>query len=403
MGVPANAILTVNSGSSSIQFALFDTAGPLMRLWSGVVEGIGAAQARLTVRGDETADGRETELPDHAAALAFILDRTEEQLRRHGVGLRAVGHRVVHGGPECDCPLPLDLPLEKRLREIVPLAPLHLPHNLAGIAAVRVHRPELLQVGCFDTAFHQSLPPVAKLTGLPREYAARGVRRYGFHGLSYEYVVQTLRSSGESAARGRTIIAHLGNGASMCAVQDGWSIETTMGFSTLGGLVMGTRCGDLDPGTLLYLMQHERLEADGIEELLYRRSGLLGTSGGLSGDMRELLASQGRTEAQEAVDLFCYRAQLHLGALTAALGGLDRLVFTGGIGAKAPEIRARICCGLEYLGVRLDGARNRSGATEISPEWSDVTVQVIPTDEELMIARHTHRIADTYGCAGSGA
>ncbi|ACS39718.1 MULTISPECIES: acetate/propionate family kinase [Methylorubrum] len=402
MGVPADAILTVNSGSSSVKFALFDTAGPMTRLWSGVFEGIGSAQARLVVRGDEAVEAQQTALRDHAAALAFILDHTEEQLRRQGVSLRAVGHRVVHGGPACDCPLPLDLPLEERLREIVPLAPLHLPHNLAGIAAVRAHRPRLLQVACFDTAFHQSLPPLAKMTGLPREYDARGVRRYGFHGLSYEYVVQMLRSSGEAAARGRTIIAHLGNGASMCAVQDGWSIETTMGFSTLGGLVMGTRCGDLDPGAVLYLMQHERLEADGIEELLYRRSGLLGTSGGLSGDMHELLASQARTEAQEAVDLFCYRARLHVGALTAALGGLDRLVFTGGIGANAPEIRARIGCGLEYLGVRLDGVRNRSGATEISPDWADVVVQVIPTDEELMIARHTRRIADTYDGAGAG-
>ncbi|CAX23050.1 putative acetate kinase, propionate kinase [Methylorubrum extorquens DM4] len=393
----AGAILVVNSGSSSVKFALFDGADPTGRLWSGSAEGIGTAQARLMASGGGPADAREAGLPDHEAALAFILAHVEEHLRRDEVCLRAVGHRVVHGGPDCDCPLPIDLALEERLRTYVPLAPLHLPHNLAGIAAVRTQRPELLQVACFDTAFHQSLPPVAKLTGLPREYSARGVRRYGFHGLSYESVVKALQGSGDAPARGRTVIAHLGNGASMCAVRDGWGVETTMGFSTLGGLVMGTRCGDLDPGAVLYLMQHERLEAGAIEELLYRRSGLLGTSGGLSGDMRELLASQDRTEAHEAVELFCYRARLHLGALTAALGGLDRLVFTGGIGANAPEIRARICRGLEYLGVRLDDARNRSGATEISPDWADVIVQVIPTDEERMIARHTRRIAEMYG------
>ncbi|PZR87663.1 MAG: acetate/propionate family kinase [Stutzerimonas stutzeri] len=391
------AILVVNSGSSTVKFALFGTASHLPKLWSGVAERIGSPQARLLVRGNGSAINQDAVLPDHEAALELILSQAEEYLRSEGAHLRAVGHRVVHGGPDCDCPLPVDAALEDRLARLVPLAPLHLPHNLAGIAAVRARRPELLQVACFDTAFHHGLPRTARLTGLPREFYDRGIRRYGFHGLSYEYVVQALGSFGEGAARGRIIVAHLGNGASMCAIRDGRSVETTMGFGTLAGLLMGTRCGDLDPGIVLYLMQHEGMDAAEIEELLYERSGLLGVSGGLSRDMRELVESQ-RSEAQEAVELFCHRARLHVGSLTAALGGLDRLVFTGGIGANAPEIRARICNGLEYLGVVLDGERNRSGAPTISQDGAAVPVHAFPTDEEVVIARHTVRVADRH-CA----
>ena len=398
MGVAAgDAILVVNSGSSSVKFALFGTADHLPRLGSGVAERIGSPQARLTVRGNGSALAEDAALPDHEAALELILAQAEDRLSGEGARLRAVGHRVVHGGPDCDCPLPVDAVLEERLARLVPLAPLHLPHNLAGIAAVRARRPELLQVACFDTAFHHSLPRTARLTGLPREFYDRGIRRYGFHGLSYEYVVQALGSFGEQAPRERTIIAHLGNGASMCAIRDGQSVETTMGFGTLAGLLMGTRCGDLDPGIVLYLMQHEGMEAAEIEELLYERSGLLGVSGGLSRDMRELVGSQ-RSEAQAAVELFCYRARLHVGSLTAALGGLDRLVFTGGIGANAPEIRARICNGLEYLGVVLDGERNRSGAPTVSQDGAAVPVHAFPTDEEVVIARHTVHVADRH-CA----
>lgn len=391
------AILVVNSGSSTVKFALFGTASHLPKLWSGVAERIGSPQARLLVRGNGSAINQDAVLPDHEAALELILSQAEEYLRSEGAHLRAVGHRVVHGGPDCDCPLPVDAALEDRLARLVPLAPLHLPHNLAGIAAVRARRPELLQVACFDTAFHHGLPRTARLTGLPREFYDRGIRRYGFHGLSYEYVVQALGSFGEGAARGRTIIAHLGNGASMCAVRDGRSVETTMGFGTLAGLLMGTRCGDLDPGIVLYLMQHEGMDAAEIEELLYERSGLFGVSGGLSRDMRELVESQ-RSEAQAAVELFCYRARQHVGSLTAALGGLDRLVFTGGIGANAPEIRARICNGLEYLGLALDEERNRSGAPTISQDGAAVPVHAFPTDEEVVIARHTVRVAGRH-CA----
>ena len=398
MGVAAgDAILVVNSGSSSVKFALFGTADHLPRLWSGIAERIGSPQARLTVRGNGSAIDQDAVLPDHEAALELILAQAEYRLSGEGARLRAVGHRIVHGGPECDCPLPVDLVLEERLARLVPLAPLHLPHNLAGIAAVRARRPELLQVACFDTAFHHGLPRTARLTGLPRQFYDRGIRRYGFHGLSYEYVVQALESFGEQAPRGRTIIAHLGNGASMCAVRDGRSVETTMGFGTLAGLLMGTRCGDLDPGIVLYLMQHEGMDAAEIEELLYERSGLLGVSGGLSRDMRELVESQ-RSEAQAAVELFCYRARQHVGSLTAALGGLDRLVFTGGIGANAPEIRARICNGLEYLGLALDEERNRSGAPTISQDGAAVPVHAFPTDEEVVIARHTVRVAGRH-CA----
>lgn len=396
----AGAILVVNSGSSSVKFALFGTADDLPRLWFGIAERIGSPQARLTVSGNGSALPQDVALPDHEAALALILAQAEEHLRDEGARLRAVGHRIVHGGPECDCPLPVDAALEGRLARLVPLAPLHLPHNLAGIAAVRARRPDLLQVACFDTAFHHSLPRTARLTGLPRAFYDRGIRRYGFHGLSYEYVVQALGSLGEGAARGRTIIAHLGNGASMCAVRDGQSVETTMGFGTLAGLLMGTRSGDLDPGIVLYLMQHDGMDAAEIEELLYERSGLLGVSGGLSRDMRELLAARDRAEAQEAVELFCYRARLHVGSLAAALGGLDRLVFTGGIGANAPEIRAQICTGLEYLGVVLDGERNRSGAPTISPDGAAVPIHAFATDEEVVIARHTVRTAATIACHG---
>lgn len=399
MGVAAaDAILVVNSGSSSVKFALFGTADHLPRLWSGIAERIGSPQARLTVRRNGSAIDQDAVLPDHEAALELILMQAEDGLSGEGARLRAVGHRVVHGGPDCDCPLPVDAALEDRLARLVPLAPLHLPHNLAGIAAVRARRPDLVQVACFDTAFHHSLPRTARLTGLPRAFYDRGIRRYGFHGLSYEYVVQALGSFGEGPARGRTIIANLGNGASMCAVRDGRSVETTMGFGTLAGLLMGTRCGDLDPGIVLYLMQHDGMGPAEIEELLYEQSGLLGVSGGLSRDMRELLASHDRSEAQEAVELFCYRARLHVGSLSAALGGLDRLVFTGGIGANAPEIRARICNGLEYLGVVLDGERNRSGAPTVSQDGAAVPVHAFPTDEEVVIARHTVRVADRH-CA----
>lgn len=391
---PDPAILVVNCGSSSVKFALFAAGGAApRRLWSGALERLGLPDGRFSAAAedggilfDETRD-----IPNHVAALDMLLSRLEELLPRDR--LWAVGHRVVHGGDACDCPLFVTPTLEARLRKLIPLAPLHLPHNLAGIMAVRVRRPDLPQIASFDTAFHHGLPRVARLTALPRRFEEQGIRRFGFHGLSYEYIVEHLRErAGEDAARGRIIIAHLGNGASMAAVGDGRSVETTMGFSTLAGLPMGTRSGDIDPGIVLYLQTEHGMTAPEVQDLLYQGSGLLGLSG-LSRNMRELLeCTDTEPAAAEAIDFFCYRARKHLAALTATLGGLDRLVFTGGIGANAPAIRARICDGLSYLGVEIDARRNAGGDRTISRDESAVVVEAVPTDEELMIARHVQRV-----------
>lgn len=387
------SILVVNCGSSSLKFAVFGLTDGLerRRLW-GAASGIGTEQGRLRVmeaRGQVLANS-DARLEDHAAAIA----RLDEILRQQdeGLALVGVGHRVVHGGPDCDCSQRVDDDLLRRLETLIPLAPLHLPHNLAGIAAMRAHFPDVPQLACFDTAFHHGLPEVARHTGLPREYAAQGVRRYGFHGLSYEFIVEDLeRRHGPAALDERMIVTHLGNGASMAAIRHGRSVETTMGFSALGGMPMGTRSGDLDPGILLYLAGQQGLDPQALETLLYRRSGLLGLSG-MSADMRELLAHRDDTpEAAQAIDYFCHRARHFIGALSAALGGLDRLVFTGGIGANAPAIRAQICDGLAYLGVTLDDGRNREPEPLISAADGQVQVEAVTTDEELMIARHVQR------------
>ena len=384
-----SAILVINCGSSSVKFALFAGEGDAQRrLVSGALERLGLPEARFRARDedrniliDETHD-----IPNHVSALDLLLSRVET-LGPH-YQIQAVGHRVVHGGDDCDCPLPVTPALEARLRKLIPLAPLHLPHNLAGIMAVRVRRPDLLQVACFDTAFHKGLPRLARLTGLPRRFEKEGIRRYGFHGLSYEYVMGELRRRHGSAVAGeRIIVAHLGNGASMAAIEGGRSVDTSMGFSTLGGLPMGTRSGDLDPGIVLHLLMEKGMTAEQVMHLLYEQSGLLGISG-LSRNMKELLAQSDMVAAAaEAVDFFCYQARKHLAALTASLGGLDRLVFTGGIGANASEIRTGICEGLGYLGIVLDGTRNAAGKQTISGSGSEVVVEAFPTDEEQVIAR----------------
>lgn len=387
---PLGAILVINSGSSSVKFALFADE-PLQRLWSGSVERIGLANARLhALDGDGAAVLDETRrIDDHDVALALLLETVEAH--PSGLPLDAVGHRVVHGGPDCDCPVVVTPAIEANLRRLNPLAPLHQPHNIAGIAAVRAARPALPQVVCFDTAFHHGLPRLATVTALPRELQRQGVRRYGYHGLSYEYVVSALCDGGVDVERERIVVAHLGNGASMCALKGGRSVETTMGFSTLAGLPMGTRCGDLDPGIVLYLLAEGGMTVERVQRLLYEESGLLGLSG-LSRNMQDLLALADEPAAVEAVEFFCYRARGHLAALTAVLGGLDRLVFTGGIGANAPAVRAKICSGLEYLGISLDAARNAAGSRTISAKRSPVVVEALPTNEELMIARHTRQI-----------
>lgn len=387
-----SAILVINTGSSSVKFALFDAASDLRRLFAGAVERIGLPHARFHFKdmaGSILFD-EEVALPDHREALRRLIRASQEQL--DGKALHAVGHRVVHGGPDCDCPLPVTRELEARLKRLIPLAPLHQPHNLAGISAVREIAPHLLQIACFDTAFHHGLPRIAQLMSLPHEYQTREIRRYGFHGLSYEYAVEKLREDGVDVERERIIVAHLGNGASMCAIKCGRSVDTTMGFSTLAGLMMGTRTGDLDPGAILYIMTEKGMDTAAMQHLLYERSGLLGVSG-VSSDMRELLNRRDDQAAREAVDLFCYRSRNHLAALTTVLGGLDRLVFTGGIGANASEIRGRICDDLGYLGIELDDGANTAGASTISTPKATVTVQALASDEERMIARHVLRFA----------
>lgn len=387
------SILVVNCGSSSLKFAVFGLADGLKRKLWGAASGIGTEQGRLRVmeaRGQVLADS-DMRLADHATAIA----RLGEILHQPGEGLNliGIGHRVVHGGPDCDCSQRVDDELLRRLETLIPLAPLHLPHNLAGIAAMRAHFPNVPQLACFDTAFHHGLPQLARHTGLPREYEAQGVRRYGFHGLSYEFIVEDLvHRHGPAALDERLIVAHLGNGASLAAIRGGHSVETTMGFSALGGMPMGTRSGDLDPGILLYLAGQQGLDPQALQTLLYRRSGLLGLSG-VSADMRELLARRDDTpEAAQAIDFFCHRARLFIGALSAALGGLDRLVFTGGIGANAPAIRMQICEGLAYLGVTLDPQRNREPEPLISAAEGRVQVEAVTTDEEWMIATHVQRL-----------
>lgn len=385
------AILVVNCGSSSVKFALFAAEKPLPRLWSGAIERIGLENGRFRAVDGEGATVLDEirDIADHETALRLLLDAIE----RHpsGAHLAAVGHRVVHGGPECDCSVVVTVALEARLRQLIPLAPLHQPHNLAGIVAVRSARPRLPQVACFDTAFHHSLPRLATLTALPREFYDQGVRRYGFHGLSYEYVAAALRRDGVDVDRERIVVAHLGNGASMCALKGGRSVETTMGFSTLAGLPMGTRCGDLDPGIVLYLLAENGMTVERVQRLLYEESGLLGVSE-VSRNMQDLLARPDEPGAAEAVELFCYQARRHLAALTATLGGLDRLVFTGGIGANAHAVRAKVCAGLEYLGIALDAERNVGGARVISADGGGVAVEAFPTDEELMIAQHVRQV-----------
>jgi acetate kinase len=305
-----------------------------------------------------------------------------------GHRLRAVGHRVVHGGARFGRPERITPEVLAALERLAPLAPLHQPHNLAPIRALAASRPDLPQVACFDTAFHHDMPAAAARFALPREYEDAGIRRYGFHGLSYEYIARELHQVAPMLANRRVIIAHLGNGASLCALRQGRSVDTTMGFTALDGLVMGTRCGNLDPGVILHFEQALGLTSAQVEDILYRRSGLLGVSGGIASDMRTLLASR-EPRARDAIELFVYRVAREVGALASSLGGLDGMVFTAGIGEHAPPIRTLIGARLDWLGVDLDAAANNAGAAVISTPRSRVEVRVMPTDEEAMIARHT--------------
>jgi acetate kinase len=390
-----SVILTLNAGSSSLKFAAFRLANgaePAL-LASGQIEGIGAtAKGAVKTASGETAElsFEQSHRVDHAAAMGAILG----WLKKAGYdsSVAAVGHRIVHGGPDFVEPVLIDNGTLANLRALIPLAPLHQPHNIAGIEAAMKAFPSTPQVACFDTAFHRGHPFINDTYALPRSCYDEGVRRYGFHGLSYEYITSVLPRLAPEAADGKVVVAHLGNGASMCAIEHGRSIASTMGFTAVDGLPMGTRTGVLDPGVILYLLQHERMDATAIEHLIYERSGLLGVSG-LSSDMRTLLASD-LPAAREAVDLFVYRIGRELGSLVAALGGLDALVFTGGIGEHAPEIRGRVCQGASWLGVALDADANAAGGPRISKANSPISAWVVPTDENLMIARHTRRLLD---------
>lgn len=390
------AILTINAGSSSIKFALFANghAIPAQPEIVGQIDGINARpHLKAKNAGGTVLD--DVDLPitgtgQHRAALAFLVD----WLRGHDDGRRivGVGHRVVHGAEKFSRPMLIDAATVEALRGFIPLAPLHQPHNIAGIEAMAAALPGVPQVACFDTAFHRSQPEIAQRFALPRAITDQGVRRYGFHGLSYEYIADVLPQHIGDKADGRIIVAHLGNGASMCAMKDRKSVATTMGFTALDGLMMGTRAGNLDPGVLLYLMDYQGMDAKALEKLLYKESGLLGVSG-ISQDMRALLASD-RPEAREAVDLFCYRIVREIGSLAAALGGLDALVFTGGIGEHAAEVRKRVCGALGWLGVNIDEAANAAHQWRITKADFPVAVLVLPTNEEWMIARHTAELVD---------
>jgi acetate kinase len=384
-----DTILVVNAGSSSVKFQVFAIEGSdgLKRLIKGQVEGIGT-RPRLQATGDngpfvdQHYDSRT--VPDVASAMRAAGTWLRETQK---INPAAVGHRVVHGGPDYDRPILVDKAILARLERYSSLAPLHQPNNLAPIRALLERFPKLPQVACFDTAFHRGHSAVADHFALPERFYAEGVRRYGFHGLSYEYVAGRLREIAPEHADGRVIVAHLGSGASMCALANGRSVESTMGFTALDGLPMGTRPGQLDPGVVLYLIDEKSMDAKDVQKFLYHDCGLKGLSG-VSNDVRELLASS-TPGATLALDYFVYRVGLHAGMLAAALGGLDAFVFTAGIGEKSDLIRARIAEKLGWLGARLDPATNAAGKTGISTPDSRVALYVVPTDEELMIARHT--------------
>ncbi len=384
-------ILTINGGSSSIKFALYEAVKPLKRGLHGKVDRIGLSGTNLTFNDPTKKQPKSFKLTaaDHKSAANSLIDWLEKQIDFKSV--KGVGHRVVHGMKHTK-PETVTKKLLDELRRISPNDPDHLPREIELIETVRQRHPKVPQIACFDTAFHQTMPRVAKLLPIPRRFDAKGIQRYGFHGLSYAYLTEELARLGDPAAtKGRVILAHLGNGASLAAVRDGKSIDTSMGFTPTAGLVMSTRSGDLDPGLAPYLARTEEMTTRQFYEMVNHKSGLLGVSE-TSSDMRDLLAKQSRDlRAAEAVELFCYQAKKWIGAYAAALGGLDTLVFAGGIGENAPIVRERICEGLDFLGIELDRSRNAKTAAVISKNSSRVTVRVIRTDEELMIARSVLR------------
>jgi len=389
----SDAILVLNAGSSSIKFSLFvDGAADLELDCRGQVEGLYTAprfvakdHAGAVLAEKSWGDGVEL---GHEGALDHLRGFLQGELREHG--LIGIGHRVVHGGMKYLAPVRVDARVLGALEAFVALAPLHQPHNLAPIRLLLAAQPEIPQVACFDTSFHRTNADVVQRFALPAELHDAGVRRYGFHGLSYEYIARVLPQFDARAASGRTVVLHLGNGASMCAIEGGKSVASTMGFTAVEGLPMGTRCGTLDPGVILYLMDERGMDARAIEKLIYHQSGLLGVSG-ISSDMRTLLESAD-PRAKLAIDLYVYRIRRELGSLTAALGGLDAIVFTAGIGENSVPIRERVCRDAGWLGVELDAAANAAGGPQLSSPASRVAAWAIPTNEELMIARHTRAL-----------
>lgn len=381
-------ILTINGGSSSIKFSLFEVTGSLRRIYEGAIERIGQSDSALHVKGLSTADNfsQEVKVANHSVAISVLLDWLQKQ--HDSETISAVGHRIVHGGPKYNEAQKITPEMVAELQRISPFDPQHLPDEIKLIKAFQNRFPNLVQIACFDTAFHHNLPRVAQIMPIPRRYEAQGVRRYGFHGLSYAFLMEELvRTDGPEAARGRVILAHLGNGASLAAVHNGQPVDTSMGFTPTSGLVMGTRSGDVDPGLVSYLALTENMNTKQFAEMINFQSGLLGISETTS-DMQVLLDSEKRdVRAAEAVAAFCYQGKKFIGSLAAALGGLDQLVFAGGIGENASVVRARICCGLEFLGVELNQQCNEAHAPLISSDFSRVKVRVIHTDEEIMIAR----------------
>jgi acetate kinase len=389
------AIAVLNAGSSSLKFSLFARSDAALELTvRGQAEGLYTAPRFVAKDRDGKTLGEKTwgsAKLGHDGALDYLIAFVRENLAAQQ--LIGVGHRVVHGGLKYASPVRVDAAVVADLEAYVPLAPLHQPHNLAPIKTLLQRLPGLPQVACFDTAFHRDQPEVAQAFALPPSITDRGVRRYGFHGLSYEYIAQALPEYDAAAARGRTVVLHLGNGSSMCAMANGHSVTSTMGFTAVDGLPMGTRSGNLDPGVLLYLMDELGMDARAIEKLIYLESGLLGVSG-ISSDMRVLLASS-EPGAKAAIDLYVYRIGRELGSLAAALGGLDAIVFTAGIGENSAVVRERVCRAAKWLGVELDSAANQAGGPRIAAKASRVAVWVIPTNEELMIARHTQALLAT--------
>ncbi|MEM1237843.1 MAG: acetate/propionate family kinase [Pseudomonadota bacterium] len=379
-------VMALNAGSSSLKFAIYElTAGsdPQTR-WEGQIERIGDAPRLMAEASDgQTIDRALAAASTHEEAIQEFLDLVRKQMPN--INLRAIGHRVVHGGPVYSEPVLVDDKVKETLTGFIPFAPLHQPYSLAGIRAAEAAFAGTPQIACFDTAFHRTHPWVNDTFALPQRYYDKGVRRYGFHGLSYDYVSEKLREIAPGLHEGRVVIAHLGNGASMCAVLGGRAVASTMGFSALDGLPMGTRSGQLDPGVVLYMMQVEKMGPDDIADMLYRKSGLLGLSG-LSSDMRTLLAAD-TPEARRAIDYYVFRIRRELGALAAALNGLDAVVFTGGVGENSAEIRQRVCEGMEWIGIDMDRSRNADGGPILSTELSRARILAIPTNEEMVIAR----------------